>query len=447
MIPSHVDRDILTAIARSQLQQRPILTGITLPVEPSANPPLGDFYWSSPREVLIAEGQEITILTPPGRDRFYRIKQALKYWQESSWGNPHFIGGFSFYDYPDHSYPPSLFYVPQWLWRKVGDQVTWTVNVVIQPTSELPQIRQTIIDRYGNLQPQTLSQQKLPPVLSISEQMGQFSWAIAVQKALQLIQQGKLQKLVLARVLDIETADAIPLPLVLHRLQTNYPNCTTFCFRLLPQSHLIGASPELLLRSQFRGNRLFIETLALAGSIPTSNSPTTDHLLGVELLNSPKDLQEHQIVIRSLSQALTKMQADIAPLGAPRIMSLANVQHLCTPITASIPTADPLDIFDLMAELHPTAAMAGYPKELSLPLIQTYEPSDRGWYAAPLGWLDSQGNAEFVVSIRSALISANKARLFAGAGIIANSDIEQEIRETNAKFTPILQALGIQPFL
>jgi menaquinone-specific isochorismate synthase len=337
--------------------------------------------------------------------------------------------------------------VPQWLWRKIGATITWTANVIIQPTAELAQIRQLLDDRWHNLQFQTdVNQPALPQVVAISELMGEFSWAIAVDKALQLIQQGQLEKLVLARFLDIEAESAIHLPLVLANLQQNYAECTVFCFDLLPHSYLVGASPELLLHSQFQHNQLLIETLALAGSIPRGNSPTRDQILGAQLLHSAKDLQEHQIVINSIVQALAKIKADIAPIAPPQLMPLANVQHLCTPITAKISTAEPLDIFDLMAELHPTAAMAGSPKDFALPLMQRYEPSDRGWYAAPLGWLDCLGNAMFVVCIRSALISANKARLFAGSGIIANSNIQQEIIETNAKFNPILHALGIKEF-
>ncbi len=449
MIPQSIDGDIRTAIARSQQQKRPILFSITLNLEHFESSkfslPRGDFYWCNHRETLVGAGREIAITTSAGRERFAQIKQAITHWQTNCVGNPYFIGGFAFHDQPDAIYHPSLFYVPQWLWRKTHAVVTWTANVIVKPTAELSQIRHSILERYSNLQPHS-SEAPLPQVLAISEQIGQFSWAIAVQKALQLIHQGKLEKLVLARILDIETAGAIPIPSVLHNLQRNYPECTVFCFELLPHTYLIGASPELLLRSQFQANQLRIETLALAGSIPRGNSPTADRQLGVQLLTSSKDLQEHQIVIHSICEALEKMRAEISPIAPPHLMSLANVQHLCTPIAANIPTETPLAIFDLMAELHPTAAMAGYPRELALPLMQTYEPSDRGWYAAPLGWLDSQGNAEFVVSIRSALISANRARLFAGAGIIANSDIEQEIRETDAKFTPILQALGIPPF-
>jgi len=445
MIPNSIDAQILTAIGRSQICQRPILLSISLDVAPNASLPLGNFYWSHQQEVLIAGGREIEIKSPSGKQRFAHIKQEIKYWQDQAVGNPYFIGGFAFYDQPDPVYPPSLFYVPQWLWRKTEAEITWTVNLIIKPTTELAEIRQLIDYRYHNLQFQPDAMQiAIPQVISIRELMGEFSWAIAVEKALRLIHQGQLEKLVLARVLEIETASTIHVPLVLANLQKNYAECTVFCFDLLPHSCLVGASPELLLRSQFQQNQLLVETWALAGSIPRSASVSMDHLLGKQLLHSPKDLREHQIVISSIVQALERIRADIAPISAPRLMPLANVQHLCTPIKAKIATADPLDIFDLMAELHPTAAMAGSPKELALPLMQKYEPSDRGWYAAPLGWLDTLGNAFFVVNIRSAVISSNRARLFAGSGIIANSNIEQEIMETNAKFNPILHALGIR---
>ncbi len=442
-MPQSIDDHILTAIQRSQVCQHPILLSVDLPIPSGV--PLGDFYWSHQQEVLIAGGRAIEIKSAGGKQRFCQIKQAIKFWRDHAVGNPYFIGGFAFYDHPDPLYPPSLFYVPQWLWRKTGSTITWTANVMIHPTTELAQIRQLLADRCQNLHfPSDALQSAPPQVVSISELMGEFSWAIAVDKALQLIQQGQLEKLVLARVLEIEAESAIHVPLVLANLQKNYAECTVFCFDLLPNSYLVGASPELLLHSQIQQNQLLIETLALAGSIPRGNSPTNDQMLGAQLLNSAKDLQEHQIVINSIVQSLAKIKADIDPIPAPQLMPLANVQHLCTPITAKIATTEPLDIFDLMAELHPTAAMAGSPKDFALPLMQRYEPSDRGWYAAPLGWLDCLGNAVFVVCIRSALISANKARLFAGSGIIASSNIQQEIMETNAKFNPILHALGIK---
>jgi menaquinone-specific isochorismate synthase len=157
------------------------------------------------------------------------------------------------------------------------------------------------------------------------------------------------------------------------------------------------------------------------------------------LLDSAKDRVEHQIVIDDIARRFAALGASTM-IGATAILALKNIQHLHTPIYAQLPA--PKSVVELAALLHPTAALGGDPRELALPLISALEPVTRGWYAAPIGWIDRTLNGEFAVAIRSAVIQNARVWVYAGAGIVAASEPDAEWRETALKFAPMLRALG-----
>ncbi len=181
--------------------------------------------------------------------------------------------------------------------------------------------------------------------------------------------------------------------------------------------------------------------MALAGSIRRGVTDQEDHALGQQLLASAKDSGEHAVVVRVLAEGLRAVCADVQTPPAPQLLRLHNVQHLHTPITARVRTGR--SVLDLVERLHPTPAVGGYPREAALRLIRDREGLDRGWYAGPLGWVDARGEGEFAVALRSALLRGSEATLFAGCGIVADSQPESEYAESALKMRPLLAALGV----
>lgn len=265
------------------------------------------------------------------------------------------------------------------------------------------------------------------------------SFKSAVTSALKSIEANKFSKIVLAHALDVIAPTPFNLVKSLHNLRQKHPDCYTFCTSNGKGHHFIGASPERLLTIH---NRQFM-TDALAGSASRGATPAQDATLADKLLHSEKEQREHEAVSQFLLQRLQKL--GLQPQQSPlQVLQLSNIQHLWTPIAAQIPpNVNPLDI---VSQLHPTPAVAGVPTAVACEQIQQYENFDRGLYAAPIGWIDSEGNSEFIVGIRSALIQQDfqtqgRARLYAGAGIVAGSDPEKEVVEIQLKLQTLLKAL------
>jgi menaquinone-specific isochorismate synthase len=198
----------------------------------------------------------------------------------------------------------------------------------------------------------------------------------------------------------------------------------------------MGASPERLLKiSEHR-----LTTDALAGSAPRGRTPEEDARLAKALLHSSKDQYEHQVVTDFVNQCLLQLELQPHFSSAPHLLQLPNIQHLRTIIHAHLPRQ--LHLLEILAALHPTPAVAGAPREITCEHIQRYEAFERDLFGAPLGWVDYQGNGEFIVGIRSALIDDKTARLYAGAGIVAASDPDKEVAEIGLKLQALLNALS-----
>ncbi|MGH2415997.1 MAG: isochorismate synthase, partial [Microcystaceae cyanobacterium] len=220
----------------------------------------------------------------------------------------------------------------------------------------------------------------------------------------------------------------------LNNLRQLHPNCYVFSNSNGKGQNFIGASPERLISI----HQQQLMTDALAGSAPRGKTPGEDANNASRLLNSDKERHEHSSVIDFITQRLSQLGL-LPQVLAPRLRQLSNIQHLWTPISASVPTdVHPLRI---VAQLHPTPAVAGTSQEVACREIRRYESFERGLYAAPLGWIDLEGNCEFIVGIRSALIDGDRARLYAGAGIVAGSDPDKELAEIQLKLQALLKAL------
>lgn len=266
--------------------------------------------------------------------------------------------------------------------------------------------------------------------------MTRGSWEQMVAGTVDLLDAGTMQKVVLARSQRLALASEVDTGTVLSRLAEHYPQCFVFSFKDSGATWL-GASPELLCRVQDG----LVEAESLAGSRPRGDSPEDDRRLAKELAASRKERAEHEMVAGAIAEILAEICSEVTVPDRFRVMRMPNIQHLFTPICGRL--AAGLDILDVAARLHPTPAVAGCPRGAAIDTIDRLEDMDRGWYAGPIGWVDFDGDGEFAVALRSALVGGREARLYAGGGIVSGSVPPQEYAETETKFKPIREALGL----
>jgi salicylate biosynthesis isochorismate synthase/menaquinone-specific isochorismate synthase len=258
----------------------------------------------------------------------------------------------------------------------------------------------------------------------------------AVAEAVARIKAGEMQKLVLAREVVVDAPSAHSAPALFGALRQLFDSCFCFCVGT-PEAAFIGASPELLIRRDGGG----AVTVALAGSARRSADPAVDDHLGEQLLRSAKDREEHAIVARRIERRLSPHSVWVEVAPDPVVIKVANIQHLATPIRAQL--AESRSVLELAGLLHPTPAVGAEPAgRAGIEMIAELEQLDRGWYAGPVGWMDMAEDGEFCVALRSGLLRDRRAHLFAGAGIVADSDPATELAETEVKLGALLPLLA-----
>jgi salicylate biosynthesis isochorismate synthase/menaquinone-specific isochorismate synthase len=265
-----------------------------------------------------------------------------------------------------------------------------------------------------------------------SQRPGAFEESVAAATA--RIRSGEMKKVVLAREVTVAAPSAYDPASVFGAIRGLFPSCFCLCVGT-PEAAFVAASPELLIRR--RGASA--ATVALAGSTRRSADPAVDDHLGEQLLRSPKDREEHQIVVRRIERSLQPHSVWVAAAPQPEIVKVANIQHLATPIRAQL--SNPRSALELAGVLHPTPAVGGEPWPAAERAIADLEGMDRGWYAGPVGWMDATEDGEFCVGLRSALLRDRTARLFAGNGMVADSDPQAELAETEVKLQALLPLL------
>jgi isochorismate synthase len=256
-----------------------------------------------------------------------------------------------------------------------------------------------------------------------------------VAEAVERIRSRAVDKVVLARELTVEAPSAHDPTTLLGSLRGLFPSCFCFCFGT-QEAAFVGASPELLVRR----SGPVAATVALAGTTSRSADPAVDDHLGEAMLRSPKVRNEHGIVARRIERALRPHSVWVHAEGEPFVIKVGNLQHLATPIRAQL--AESKGAIELAGHLHPTPAIGGEPREPALELIAELEGIDRGWYTGPVGWMDAAEDGEFCVGLRSALLRDREAHLFAGCGIVADSDPAAELQESELKFEALLPLLS-----
>jgi isochorismate synthase len=270
--------------------------------------------------------------------------------------------------------------------------------------------------------------------LAVLEIPPEEPWKALVRRAADAVRDGAFTKVVLARALVLRGVRRTPAQ-VLRRLRAAYPGCTLFAVAASDRCFL-GATPERLVR--LRAGDVAAE--AVAGSAPRAASADEDRRLGEGLRANPKDRLEHAVVVDVVRGVMEEICAHVAAPAEPELLKVANVQHLVTPLVGRL--RDPLGVLDLVERLHPTPAVGGFPRHAALAWIERHEALSRGWYAGPIGWVNPDGEGEFAVAIRSAVMRGSEAVLFAGCGIVAGSDPDQEYAESALKMRPLLEALG-----
>ncbi len=256
-------------------------------------------------------------------------------------------------------------------------------------------------------------------------------WQAAVATARDRIRAGSLDKVVLAREIVIEMSEPIDVIGVLARLRSSFPS--SFVFSV---DGMIGASPELLVSRS--GD--VVRSHPLAGTAPRSGDPVVDARIANALVASTKDQLEHRLTIDMVHDTLLPWCSYLDEEAEPSIVAVANVQHLGTLVEGRLSKPLP-SVIELVRALHPTPAVGGYPRESALAVIDELEEMDRGRYAGPVGWVDAAGNGRWAVALRCAHVDEGRARLYAGVGVVRDSDVDAELAETQAKLAAMLGAL------
>ena len=264
------------------------------------------------------------------------------------------------------------------------------------------------------------------------------AWTAAVEEAVDRIRAGALEKVVMARDVLARTSEPIDPRWLLTRLADSYSGCWTFSV-----DGMVGATPELLVRSE----KGLVTSRVLAGTIRRTGGEEADLARAAVLAHSSKDLEEHEYAVTSVAQALEPFCQSLNVPETPFVLHLPNVLHLASDVTGVLCTTGETtpSSLSLAAALHPTAAVCGTPTPVANALIREIEGMDRARYAGPVGWMGGDGDGEWGIALRSAALDPadpHRIRLFAGCGVVAASDPDSELAETEAKLEPMRHALG-----
>lgn len=455
-------RHILERGEREAMRRGALLVSTTLPVSPLDPIALFEragagerFLWEQPRQGLsmVALGAAERLIGR-GRERFSQVATAWRRLVSSALidgadlsplTGPVCLGGFAFDPDRDRAprwqgYPDALLSVPRFLFLSQGGSSWLTVNLMVAPgcdvldTADAAQkALQPLLREEGDGQEDAPAQSA--NITVVGEAAAPERWRDAVAVVRREIQRGTVEKVVLAREVRVHSSRRFEPGPVLRRLRSGYEGCTIFAVAR-GESCFLGATPERLVR--LAGE--VVQATCLAGSTARGASDEEDRTLGEALLADKKERHEHALVVRALRKALRPLCSQLSLPESPSLLRMPNVQHLQTPVEGVLQSKT--DILELVERLHPTPAAAGLPRQAALSLIRAHEPFDRGWYAGPLGWIDGHGGGEFVVAIRSALLQGNAASLYAGCGIVADSDPEREYEESCMKLRSMLWALN-----
>jgi len=451
------------ALRRARTTGREALTGLTVRVagtiDPSAvvaasrRPGEPWFCFEQPDRdgSAIAALGAVRTLTDAGQGRFARVAAAWRALVADAVadvpdGPPGSgliaVGGFAFA--PDggraphwSAFPAASLTVPEVALARMGRDVRMTLVASVAPDDTLEDALRRLERRLAQLREAPLPLLDPAPAsrARVAGAAPPEHYEAAVARAVERIRAGELEKVVLAREVQVLASTPHDPAAIFGFLREAFPSCYVFCVGAGDDA-LVAASPELLVRRE--GQRA--STVALAGSTRRSAAPDIDDHLGEQLLRSAKDREEQAIVTRRIERALRPHAVWVTAAPEPVIVRVANIQHLATPIRAQLAT--PMSAVELAGLLHPTPAVGGEPYERAAPLIPALEGLDRGWYAGPVGWTDANEDGELCVALRCALLRGTVARCYAGVGVVRDSDPAAELAETEVKLEALLPVLA-----
>jgi salicylate biosynthesis isochorismate synthase/menaquinone-specific isochorismate synthase len=451
------------ALSRARRAGREVLATITLALEEDVDPSAvvcasrrsGErwFLFEQPDRggAALAGLGEVLSIQASGPERFETVAERWRSLAASSvsdmgedvpGGGPVALGGFAFA--PEggraphwHGFEPASLSVPEVAIVRSKRTLRMTLAALVAPDDTPEEHLARLRGRVGELRSSELPLLDPAPTgrFQVASAMPPQHYEQAVARATELIRDGELEKIVLAREVLVHAPRTYDPAAVFGVLRREFPSCFVFCVGR-GEATLIAASPELLIRRE--GHR--VSTLALAGSSRRSADPAVDDHLGERLLRDPSYREEHAIVARRIERTLRPHAVWVTAAGEPELARIANIQHLATPIRAQL--AAPMDALELAGLMHPTPAVGGEPLSRAAPLIPALEGLDRGWYSGPVGWVDAAGDGEFCVALRCALLRGGVARCFAGNGIVRDSDAANELAETEVKLQALLPLLA-----
>lgn len=409
-----------------------------------------NFYWENPRKnQAIAAIGSTTSLAMESSERFVKAKEFIHDCLKEiiRVGNldlpfaiPYLCCSFTFFPTSFDTYPPFpsvTIFLPQIQIINIKNRCVLVINIKVNKKSDITLLVNKIyhqvnkVKSSNNISKVKKTHNKIQLEFNESDSI---IFESIIDSALKSIKTNQLSKIVIAHALDFVSPTPFKIIESLDNLRQLHPDCYIFSISNGKGANFIGASPERLISISDQQ----LVTDALAGSAPRGQNPAEDIRLANQLTRSEKEKREHEAVSQFIAQRLTELGFKPQQLSL-QLLKLSNIQHLWTPIYTNLPKK--IHPLDLISHLHPTPAVAGVPTEVAMEHIRRYENFDRSLYAAPLGWIDAKGNAEFIVGIRSALISENKARLYAGAGIVAGSQPHREFAEIQLKLRSLLKAL------
>jgi len=374
--------------------------------------PTSGFFFTSPYRSLSTQGCFAKITQPAAdgdnlQGTFQRgVQQAFAQARQAGIPNPVLCGAIPF-----DTRQPSALFIPQ--------QTQW-----FEREAFMADVKPTVA--------------ALPTIIRQTELPEQAQFMQMVADAVQVTGGEHLEKVVLSRLLEIETSQRIDPQALMMRIIAQNPQ--SFHFHVpLEEGALVGASPELLLRKY--GNQFYSNPLA--GSARRESDSQRDRQVSEQLLTSAKDRYEHQIVTADMRQVLRGRCRHLHIPAAPELLSTTTLWHLSTPIDGEVAERAE-NALSLACLLHPTPALCGTPTLAARELIAQLEPFERGLFGGIVGWCDAEGNGEWVVTIRCGTVNANQVRLFAGAGIVPDSSPQAEWHETGTKLSTMLRAFGLQ---
>ncbi|MFB6140306.1 MAG: isochorismate synthase MenF [Halosimplex sp.] len=397
----------------------------------------------------VAAGGSVATITADGIGRFETVRRAGEaLFAERTVASelpraarPRLFGGFAFHegDKDDgddtwDGFPDAQFVLPAVQVVALEDGSTWVVATATGPSaSETAGARlEEWSERAAAAEPPAPTAG--PGIERRTYTPDEAGWRSQIEAAVERIDSGTLRKVVLAQALRADLGADLSVPAAYERLSETYPDC--FRFLVAPEGggQFFGATPERLVSRDGRT----VRTEALAGSTGRGDTPEEDEWLARELQGSEKDRHEHDLVVEAIKDQLSPFATSIST-GDRTVRRLATVQHLQTPISAELAEDD--HVLSLVEALHPTPAVGGLPPDEALETIRETETFERGWYASPVGWFDAEGDGAFAVAIRSAVATDRRATLFAGNGIVGDSDPDREWDEVQLKYRPVLDAL------